>query len=113
MNKTILFIFLIIPVFVFAQEPTKNQIKNAEKITNYVAEKHSLSKKDKKIFYDATLNQIVTNAAEIKKQGITDSEAKKVVYRKGYNNIKETLSKKFGNQKAVALLKSGNEARRQ
>ena len=37
MKKTILFIFLIIPVFVFAQEPTKNQIKNAEKITNYVA----------------------------------------------------------------------------
>ena len=104
---------MIIPVFVFAQEPTKNQIKNAEKITNYVAEKHSLSKKDKKIFYDATLNQIVTNAAEIKRQGITDSEDKKVVYRKGYNNIKETLSKKFGNQKAVALLKSGNEARRQ
>ena len=113
MKKTILFIFMIIPVFVFAQEPTKNQIKNAEKITNYVAEKHSLSKKDKKIFYEATLNQIVTNAAEIKNQGITDSEAKKVVYRKGYNNIKETLSKKFGNQKAVALLKSGNEARRQ
>ena len=113
MKKTILFIFLIIPVFVFAQAPTKNQIKNAEKITNYVAEKDSLSKKDKKIFYDATLNQIVTNAAEIKRQGITDSEAKKVVYRKGYNNIKETLSKKFGNQKAVALLKSGNEARRQ
>tara|TARA_B100000963_G_scaffold300523_1_gene272900 strand:+ start:2851 stop:3192 length:342 start_codon:yes stop_codon:yes gene_type:complete len=113
MKKTILFIFLILPVFVFAQEPTKNQIKNAEKITNYVAEKHSLSKKDKKIFYDATLNQIVTNAAEIKRQGITDAEAKKVVYRKGYNNIKETLSKKFGNQKAIALLKSGNEARRQ
>ena len=113
MKKTILLIILIIPVFVFAQEPTKNQIKNAEKVTNYVAEKHSLSKKDKKIFYDATLNQIVTNAAEIKRQGITDSEAKKVVYRKGYNNIKETLSKKFGNQKAVALLKSGNEARRQ
>ena len=113
MKRTILFIFLIIPVFVFAQEPTKNQIKNAEKITNYVAEKHSLNKKDKKIFYDATLNQIVTNAAEIKRQGITDSEAKKVVYRKGYNNIKETLSKKFGNQKAVALLRSGNEARRQ
>ena len=113
MKKTILFIILIIPVFVFAQEPTKNQIKNAEKVTNYVAEKHSLSKKDKKIFYDATLNQIVTNASEIKKQGITDSEAKRVVYLKGYNNIKETLSKKFGNQKAVALLKSGNEARRQ
>lgn len=113
MKKTILFISLIIPVFVFAQEPTKNQIKNAEKITNFVAEKHSLTKKDKKIFYDATLNQIVTNAAEIKKQGITDPEAKKVVYRKGYHNIKETLSKKFGNQKAVALLKSGNEARRQ
>ena len=113
MKKTILFISLIIPVFVFAQEPTKNQIKNAEKITNFVAEKHSLTKKDKKIFYDATLNQIVTNAAEIKKQGITDPEAKKVVYRKGYFNIKETLSKKFGNQKAVALLKSSNEARRQ
>ena len=113
MKKTILFIFMIIPVFLIAQQPTKNQIKNAEKITNYVAEKHSLSKKDKKIFYDATLNQIVTNAAEIKKQGITDTEAKRVVYRKGYNNIKETLSKKFGNQKAVALLKSGNEARRQ
>ena len=113
MKKTILLIILIIPVFVFAQEPTKNQIKNAEKVTNYVAKKHSLSKKDKKIFYDATLNQIVTNAAEIKKQGITDSEAKRVVYRKGYNNIKETLTKKFGNQKAVALLKSGNEARRQ
>jgi len=113
MKKTILFIFLIIPVFVFAQEPTKNQIKNAEKITNYVAEKHSLSKKDKKIFYDATLNQIVTNAAEIKRQGITDSEAKKLVYRKGSNNIKEKKKKKFGNQKAVALLKSGNEARRQ
>ena len=113
MIKTLIFFFLTIPVFLFAQEPTKNQIKNAEKITNYVAEKHSLSKKDKKIFYDATLNQIVTNAAEIKKQGITDSESKKVVYRKGYNNIKETLSKKFGNQKAVALLKSGNEARRQ
>ena len=32
---------------------------------------------------------------------------------KSKNNIKETLSKKFGNQKAVALLKSGNEARRQ
>ena len=113
MKKSILFIFLVIPVFILAQEPTKNQIKNAEKVTNYVAEKHSLSKKDKKIFYDATLNQIVTNAAEIKKQGITDPEAKKVVYRKGYNNIKETLSKKFGNQKAVALLKSGNDARRQ
>tara|TARA_B100000963_G_scaffold170113_1_gene148021 strand:- start:4704 stop:5045 length:342 start_codon:yes stop_codon:yes gene_type:complete len=113
MKKILIFFFLTIPVFLFAQEPTKNQIKNAEKITNYVAEKHSLNKKDKKIFYDATLNQIVTNAAEIKKQGITDVEAKKVVYRKGYNNIKETLSKKFGNQKAVALLKSGNEARRQ
>ena len=56
---------------------------------------------------------MVTNAAEIKKQGITDPEAKKVVYRNGYNNIRETLSKKFGNQKAVALLKSANEARRQ
>tara|TARA_Y100000813_G_scaffold30115_1_gene19087 strand:+ start:24 stop:335 length:312 start_codon:yes stop_codon:yes gene_type:complete len=93
MKKTILFIILIIPVFVFAQEPTKNQIKNAEKVTNYVAEKHSLSKKDKKIFYDATLNQIVTNAAEIKKQGITDPEAKKVVYRKGYNNKKKLYPK--------------------
>ena len=113
MKKTILFIFLTIPFFLFAQEPTKNQIKNAEKISNIVAEKHSLSKKDKKIFYDATLNQMVTNAAEIKKQGITDPEAKKVVYRNGYNNIRETLSKKFGNQKAVALLKSANEARRQ
>ncbi|GIR98024.1 MAG: hypothetical protein CM15mP101_03940 [Flavobacteriaceae bacterium] len=77
MKKTILFIFLIIPVFVFAQEPTKNQIKNAEKITNYVAEKHSLSKKDKKIFYDATLNQIVTNAAEIKSRALLTLRLKK------------------------------------
>ena len=51
MKKTILFIILIIPVFVFAQEPTKNQIKNAEKVTNYVAEKHSLSKKKIKRFF--------------------------------------------------------------
>ena len=113
MKKTFLFILLTIPVFLFAQEPTKNQINNAEKISNYVAEKHSLNNKDKKVFYEATLNQIVTNAAKIKKQGITDSEAKKVVYREGYNNIREVLSKKFGNQKAMALLKSGNEARRQ
>ncbi len=113
MKKTLLFIFLTIPFFLFAQEPTKNQIKNAEKRSNYVAEKHSLTKKEKKIFYDATLNQIVTNAAEIKKQGITDPEAKKVVYRNGYNNIRETLSKEFGNQKAVALLRSANEARKQ
>ncbi len=112
MKKYIL-IFLVFPLFAFTQSPSNNQIKNATKISDYVADKHSLSDEDKEFFYNATLNQIVSNAAKIKEQGLTDPEDKKVIYRAGYNNLRAKFSKKFGSQMAVSLLKSSNEARRQ
>ncbi len=101
------------PLFTFSQNATKWQQKNADKISNYVIEKMNLNEKDAIFFSKVQLAQIVENANSIKQSGASSAEEKKAIYRVGYNNIKEKLTKRFGNKLAQELLKVANEARKQ
>ena len=112
--KNLLFItFLILPFFAFSQNATKWQQKNADKISNYVIQKMNLNSKDATFFSKVQLAQIVENANSIKESGASSDEEKKAIYRVGYTNIKEKLTKRFGNKLAQELLKAANEARKQ
>ena len=69
--------------------------------------------KDAAFFSKVQLAQIVENANSIKESGASSDEEKKAIYRVGYTNIKEKLTKRFGNKLAQELLKAANEARKQ
>ena len=113
MKKILFILFLTLPFFAFSQNATKWQQKNADKISNYVIEKMNLNSKDAAFFSKVQLAQIVENANSIKESGASSDEEKKAIYRVGYSNIKEKLTKRFGNKLAQELLKAANEARKQ
>ena len=113
MKKNLILFFLFIPFFIFSQNATKWQQKNADKISSYVIEKMDLNTKDAAFFSKAQLAQIVENANNIKESGASTAEEKKAVYRIGYTNIKAKLEKRFGKKLAADLLKAANEARSQ
>jgi hypothetical protein len=48
---------------------------------------------------------------KIKENNAKSADQKRVIYRKGYEKLKAKLSEKMGNKKALAILRTANEAR--
>lgn len=111
MKKILILITLIISSLAFSQTATKNQENRSNMITSYVIEELELNKEDAEFFRKVHLFQIVDNALKIKENNATSAEEKRIIYRKGYENLKAKLSEKMGNKKALAILRTANEAR--
>ena len=111
MKKFILIITFLIPFIAFSQNATKSQEKRSDMITSYVIDKLELSDDDAKFYKKVHLAQIVDNATNVRESNASSDEEKRLIYRKGYENIRTKLLKKFGNKKAQSILKASNEAR--
>ena len=111
MKKFLLITTFLIPFFAFSQNATKSQEKRSDMITTYVIDKLELSDEDAKFYKKVHLAQIVDNATNVRESNASSDEEKRLIYRKGYENIRTKLLKKFGNKKAQSILKASNEAR--
>lgn len=111
MKKIIILITLLIPCLTFSQTATKSQENRSNMITSYVIEKLELNQENADFFRKVHLFQIVDKALKIKENNATSAEEKRIIYRKGYENLKAKLSEKMGNKKALAILRTANEAR--
>jgi len=111
MKKIFLLIIFTIPFVTFSQNATKSQEKRSDMITSYVIDKLELSDEDAQFFKKNYLAQIVDNAIKVKESNASSNEEKRLIYRKGYENIKAKLTEQFGNKKAQQILKASNEAR--
>ena len=111
MKKIFLLIIFIFPFVTFSQNATKSQQNRSDLITVYVIDKLELSEKDAQFFKKIHLAQIVDNAIKVKESNASSNEEKRLVYRKGYENLKAKLTEQFGNKKAQQILKASNQAR--
>ena len=111
MKKFLLITTFLIPFYAFSQNATKSQEKRSDMITTYVIDKLELSDEDAKFYKKVHLAQIVDNATNVRESNASSDEEKRLIYRKGYENIRTKLLKKFGNKKAQSILKASNEAR--
>ena len=103
---------LLIPFFAVAQEPTKWQKMQSEKISAYVLDKIEMSDEDAQFFNQVNLNQLIENAKNIKSSGATSQEEKKVIYAEGRKNLKSKLSERFGKKIAQQIMNAINESRK-
>jgi hypothetical protein len=111
MKKILILITLIISGLSFSQTATKSQENRSNIITSYVIEKLELNNEDADFFRKVHLFQIVDNALKIKENNAKSADQKRVIYREGYEKLKAKLSEKMGNKKALAILRTANEAR--
>ena len=111
MKKFLLVTTFLIPFIAFSQNATKSQEKRSDMITSYVIDKLELSDEDAKFYKKVHLTQIVDNAINVRESNASTAEEKRLIYRKGYESIRNKLVKKFGNKKAQSILKASNEAR--
>ena len=111
MKKFLLITTFLIPFIAFSQNATKSQEKRSDMITSYVIDKLELRDEDAQFFKKIHLAQIVDNAIKVKESNASSNEEKRLIYRKGYESIRNKLVKKFGNKKAQSILKASNEAR--
>ena len=89
-----------------AQNATKSQEKRSDMITSYVIDKLELSDEDAKFYKKVHLAQIVDNAINVRESNASTDEEKRLIYRKGYESIRNKLVKKFGNKKRLNISKT-------
>ena len=111
MKNFLLITIFLIPFIAFSQNATKSQEKRSDMITSYVIDKLELSDEEAKFYKKVHLAQIVDNAINVRESNASTAEEKRLIYRKGYESIRNKLVKKFGNKKAQSILKASNEAR--